>query len=174
MNAKPKISKPMIMMLLALGLLFGLIFAYKLFSNIMMKRFFASQENPTVTVSTMKVNFAPWQPTVKASGSARAVRGVFVTAQLAGMIQTIYLTPGALVEEGTILVQQNADPDIAQLHALEANAELARITYNRDKAQYKIMAVSKQQVDSDEQNWKSLQAKSLASGLALTKTITAV
>ena len=64
-----------------------------------------------------------------------------------------------MVEDGTPLVQQNADPDIAQLHALQANAELARITFERDKAQFKIHAVSKQQLDSDEQNFKSLRAQ---------------
>src|SRR3990167_6568566 len=155
----PKYKKPMTIMLAILGILFGLIFFYKVFMGFMMNRYFASLENPIITVSAAQAKYTAWQPPLKSVGSVRATLGVNVTAQLGGMIQTIYFQPGATVKEGAVLVQQNADPDIAQLHALEANAELASITYERDKAQYKVKAVSKQQLDSDEQNLKSLRAQ---------------
>ncbi|RDI42845.1 efflux RND transporter periplasmic adaptor subunit [Aquicella lusitana] len=154
-----RMKKPMLIMLIVLGVLFGGIFLYKGVMSLLMKRFFASMENPVITVSTAKVAYSNWEPKLKAVGSMRATLGVNVTAQLGGMIQTIYFTPGATVTEGTLLVQQNADPNIAQLHALEANAELARITYERDKKQYKVKAVSKQQLDTDLQNLKSLRAQ---------------
>lgn len=149
----------MLIMLVALGILFGLIFIYKAISSILTKRFFASLENKAVTVSTTVVKKSVWESQLKAVGSVRAIVGVNVTAQLAGMIQTIYFKPGGTVKEGTLLVQQNADPDIAQLHSLQANAELARITYERDKAQYKVHAISKQQLDQDKQNLLSLKAQ---------------
>lgn len=151
--------KQMLIMLIALGILFGSIFIYKAIVGFMLKRFFVSQENPIVTVSTAEAGTSNWQVKLKSVGSTRAVLGVNVTAQLSGMIQRVYFTPGSHVTEGTLLVQQNADPDIAQLHSLQANAELARITYDRDSKQYKVHAVSKQQVDSDLQNLKSLQAQ---------------
>ncbi len=153
------LTKPMVIMLIILGILFGSIFIYKVFMGFMMKRYFASLENPTITVSATQVKYSNWENRYKAVGSTRAVVGVNVTAQLAGMIQQIYFTPGMSVKQGMILVQQNADTDIAQLQALQANAELARITFERDKAQYKVHAVSKQQVDTDEQNLKSLRAQ---------------
>lgn len=152
-------KKRMRIMLIGLAILFGGIFLYKAVMGLLLKRYFASLDNPTVTVSTTKVGTSSWDVQLKAVGSTRAIVGVNVTAQLGGMIQKIYFTPGAAVKEGAILVQQNADPDIAQLQALQANAELAKITYNRDKAQYAVRAVSKQQVDSDEQNLKSLIAQ---------------
>ena len=151
--------KQMLIMLIALGILFGSIFIYKAIVGFMLKRFFVSQENPIVTVSTAEAGTSNWQVKLKSVGSTRAVLGVNVTAQLSGMIQRVYFTPGSHVTEGTLLVQQNADPNIAQLHSLQANAELARITYDRDSKQYKVHAVSKQQVDSDLQNLKSLQAQ---------------
>lgn len=156
---KKYLTKPMIIMLVILGILFGGIFIYKVFIGLMMKRYFASLENPTITVSATQVKYSNWENRYKAVGSTRAVVGVNVTAQLAGMIQQIYFKPGMNVKQGMILVQQNADTDIAQLQALQANAELARITFERDKAQYKVHAVSKQQVDTDEQNLKSLRAQ---------------
>ncbi len=154
-----KMKKPMIIMLIALGILFGGIFIFKGIMGILMKNFFTSQQNPTYTVSTTKATTQIWKPEIKAVGSTRATLGVNITAQLGGMIQKIYFTPGALVKENDVLVQQNADPNIGQLHALQANAELARITYERDKKQYAIKGISKQQLDADLQNWKSLQGQ---------------
>lgn len=152
-------KKPMIIMLLALGILFGGIFAYKSVMGFFMKHYMATHRTPAVTVSAMKTSYDLWQPKIKSTGSTRAIKGVNVTAQLGGMIQAISFTPGALVKKGDVLVLQNADPDIAQLHSLQANAELANITLARDQAQYKIQAVSKQQIDTDEQNLKSLEAQ---------------
>lgn len=154
-----KMRRPMLIMLGALGILFGGIFIYKAFMNFMMQRFFASQENPTYTVATAKAAYQIWKPQIKAVGSTRATLGVNITAQLGGMVQNIYFKPGSIVPAKTVLVQQNADPNIGQLHALQANAELAKITYERDLKQYQAKGISKQQLDSDLQNWKSLQGQ---------------
>lgn len=146
-------------MLVAVGLLFGLIFGWKAFGNYMMQQYFLQNKSPAVTVSTMKVESSLWQPTFKAVGSMRARLGVNVTTELAGMVQTIYFTPGSIVKKGTVLVQLNADAELGQLHSLQAQVELAKITYNRDKAQYAVRAVSRQVVDTDEWNLKNLQAQ---------------
>lgn len=155
----PRTRKRMIKMLIFVSLLFGGILAYKVFINHMMQKAIASNKDPVMTVSAMKVSYSPWQPQIMASGSLRAIRGVNVTAQLSGMVGTIYFTPGAFVEKDEPLVQQNANSDLATLHSLEANAELARITYERDKAQYWVKAVSKQTVDADRANLQSLRAQ---------------
>ncbi|OGT47298.1 MAG: efflux transporter periplasmic adaptor subunit [Gammaproteobacteria bacterium RIFCSPHIGHO2_12_FULL_41_20] len=152
-------KKPMKKMLIAVGILFGSIFIYKGISGLFMHHYFATHGNPVMTVSTTTVSYSTWQPQLTAVGSLRATLGVNVTAQLGGMIQQAYFTPGSIVKEGTVLVQQNADTQIGQLQALQANEKLAQITYDRDKAQYKVGGVSKQQVDSDEQNLKSLQGQ---------------
>ncbi len=154
-----KMKRPMFIMLIGLAVLFGGIFLYKYFINFMMHRFFAAHQNPTYTVSTMKATYQTWTPKVSAAGSTRTTKGVNITAQLGGMIQKIVFTPGAIVNENDVLVQQNADPNIGQLHALQANMELAKITYHRDQKQYKARGISKQQLDSDLQNWRSLQGQ---------------
>lgn len=150
-------KKRMIIMLILVGILFGGIFAWKFFMSLIGKRYMAAMNAPAVSVSTMTVKKDLWQVTLKAVGSLRAPVGVDVTTELAGMVQKIYFTPGATVQEGTVLVQLNADAEIGQLHALQAQTELAKITYERDKAQYAVHAVSKQTVDSDEWNLKNLQ-----------------
>lgn len=149
----------MIIMLVAVGILFGLIFGWKGVSGFMSRRYFAKAGAPAVTVSTMKAVESLWQPTKNSVGSLRARTGVNVTTELAGMVQTIYFTPGAAVEKGTVLVQLNAGTELGQLHSLQAQVELAKITYQRDKAQYNAHAVSKQTVDTDEWTLKNLQAQ---------------
>jgi membrane fusion protein (multidrug efflux system) len=151
-------KKRMIIMLIALGILFGGIFLYKFITGLFFARYLASQSQ-VVTVSTMKVGYSDWQPKLKASGSLRAIRGVSVTTELAGLVTKIMFTPGATVKQGTLLVQLNADAEIGQLQSLQAQAALAQITYKRDQAQYKIHAVSKQTVDSDFENLQSLQGQ---------------
>lgn len=146
-------------MLICLAILLGGIFGYKVFKGYMIKRYMAANKSPAITVSTTKVEYSSWQPKLTSYGSLRAIRGVNITTQLAGMVQTIYFTPGATVKQGTLLVQLNIDPDVAQLHSLQANATLASITYNRDKAQYAAKGVSKEQVDTDQANLASFNAQ---------------
>jgi membrane fusion protein, multidrug efflux system len=151
-------NRPMRIMLIALGILFGVIFLYKEFQSYMTNRFLSSQK-PIFTVSTIKTSYSAWQPTIRATGSIRAIKGVNVTTELAGMVQKIYFTPGSYVTEGTVLVQLNADAEIGQLQSLQANAALALITYDRDVAQFAIHAVSKQTVDTDRENLRSIRGQ---------------
>lgn len=142
-------------MLIVVGILFGGIFIWKLIGGILFKRYMASQI-PIATVSTMTVKNQPWLPTIKAVGSLRAIKGVDVTSEIAGLVKKIEFTPGSYIAENTLLVQLNADAEIGQLNSLKAQAKLAELTYNRDKAQYAIHAISKQTLDVDFQNWQSL------------------
>jgi len=152
-------KKRMFIMLICVGILFGVIFGYKLFISLMMKRYMAANVSPAVTVSAMPVGYSLWQPKLRASGSSRALKGVSVTTELAGMVQTIYFTPGAFVEAGTVLVQLNADSDVALLHSLQASADLAKTVYTRDKAQFAVKAVSQATLDADAANLKSADAQ---------------
>lgn len=160
--------KRMIIMLIGVGILFGAIAIYKIIGALMLAHFMATNV-PIATVSTMKVDYSPWQPTINSVGSTRAIRGVDVTTELAGMVQTIYFTPGADVKEGDILVQLNADTENATLHALQASAELARLTYERDKQQFAIKAISKQVLDTDLQNLKNAIAQATAQAATVQK-----
>lgn len=145
-------------MLIFLALIFGSIIIYKVIIHFVIKHAIASQSR-VVTVSSMKVSESPWQPRIVAVGSTRAIRGVDVTTQLAGMVENIYFTPGGLVRKGVVLVQLNIDPDVAQLHALEATEEIDLITYNRDKKQFAAKGIAKEQLDTDLANLKNMQAQ---------------
>jgi membrane fusion protein (multidrug efflux system) len=71
----------------------------------------------------------------------------------------VHFKSGDEVKAGQLLVQLNADPDSAQLHALEAEADLAEITYERDKKQIEAQAISQSTLDSASADLKSKQAQ---------------
>lgn len=161
-------------MLISVGILFGCIFGFIAIKNYMIAQYMKSGATPAVSVSTTQVKSVSWQPHIKASGSLRAVRGVDVTTEIAGLVRSIEFTPGARVNAGDLLVKLNTDSEVAQLHALEAEADLAQITLNRDTQQFAVKAVSQATLDTDAANLKekrALVAEQLAT--IAKKTITA-
>ncbi|MES2998165.1 MAG: efflux RND transporter periplasmic adaptor subunit [Pseudomonadota bacterium] len=158
-NWKTQLRKPMAIMLIGVAILFACIFGFQLIKKIIIQNAMRNNRAPLVTVSAMPVHYQWWQPSLLTYGSLRAMQGVNVTTELAGLVRTIYFKPGSEVKAGDVLVQLNADSDIALLHALEAQAKLAEIIYRRDMAQFAIKAISKATLDSDQQNLKNLQAQ---------------
>lgn len=162
-------KKRMLVMLICVAILFGAIFIFKAIKSYMIKQFLKANAAPIVWVSTMKVGYDYWQPKMVASGSLRALLGVNVTTELAGMVTNIYVSPGAYVKKGEVLVQLNANNEIGVLNSLIAQEKLAEITYNRDKAQFAAKAISKQQLDTDIQNLKNLNAQVFAQNATVKK-----
>jgi membrane fusion protein (multidrug efflux system) len=152
-------TKRMLIMLIGVGLLFGGIFAYKAFVSYKLKKSMSAYQAPPVAVSATEAKYLVWQPQLSAVGSLRAVRGVDVTSEIAGLVQKIYFSSGDEVKEGKLLLQLNADSDIALLHSLEAAAELANTVYERDRKQYAVQAVSKAALDADAADLKVKRAQ---------------
>jgi len=152
-------TKRMVIMLAALVVLFGGIFGYKAFMGMMMKKYMSAGGMPPVTVTAVKAASQVWKPQVKAVATLRAVRGVDVTSEIDGLVRTINFTSGDEVKAGQLLVQLNADADIAQLHAFEAAAELARSVYERDRKQFEAQAISRAALDADTADLKAKQAQ---------------
>ena len=151
--------KRMFIMLVCAALVFGGIFGYKAFVSHQMKKAMASQQAPAVTVSTTTARMLPWQPQLKAVGTVRAMRGVDVTTEIAGLVRAIYFKSGDNIHKGQVLVQLNADSDRALLHSLEAEAELAKTTYDRDKQQFNVKAISQATLDVSQADLKSKKAQ---------------
>jgi membrane fusion protein, multidrug efflux system len=149
----------MIIMLICVGVLFGGIFGYHAFVSYMIKKSMSGAQAPPVTVSTIKADLLEWQPQLKAVGSLRALRGVDVTSEIAGLVRTLHFRSGDNTGAGKVLVQLNADSDVAQLRSLEAAAELANTVYERDKKQYEIQAISKAALDADAADLKVKKAQ---------------
>src|SRR5476649_1447720 len=149
-------TKRMLIMLGAVVLLVALL-ALGFFLHI--RQLMASAPKPgPQTVSSTIVRKVDWQPHLSSVGTMVAVRGVDVTTEIAGLVRTINFKSGQDVAAGQLLVQLNADADIAQLRALEASAELAASVLARDRQQFAAQAISQAQIDSDLADLKSKQA----------------
>ncbi|GMV00684.1 MAG: MexH family multidrug efflux RND transporter periplasmic adaptor subunit [Burkholderiales bacterium] len=146
---KPSVTKRMIVMLILVAVAAGAIVGFNVFKARMIRQFMASNATPTATVTTMVAGLQPWQPQLAAIGSLRAVRGVEVTTEIAGMVRSVHFRSGDDVRAGQLLVQLNADADAAQLRALQAGAELAARVLERDRAQLAAQTISQAQVDAD-------------------------
>lgn len=163
------LMKRLLVMLVAAGVVFGGIFGFQAFKAHMISKFMAANKAPPVTVSAAKAELHSWQPQLTAVGSLRAVRGVDVTTEIAGLVRSLHFKSGDRAAEGQLLVQLNADADVAQLQALEAAAELARTTYERDRAQFAIEAVSQAQVDAAAADLKSKRAQAAQQAAIIAK-----
>ncbi|MDD5274684.1 MAG: efflux RND transporter periplasmic adaptor subunit [Methylovulum sp.] len=167
-------TKRMLIMLIAVGLVLGGVFGFIGFKGRMIKQFMSTQGEPVQTVSTLKVGYQDWQPELKAVGTLRAAQGTDLSAEVAGIVEAIHFRQGDSVKAGAPLLQLRADDDKAKLKSLDATAELARINYQRSLAQFNAKAVSQQTVDTDKANLAiALANVSTQQALIDKKTITA-
>lgn len=146
---KPSTTRRMLVMLVLVGVVAGAIVGFNTFKARMIRQFMASNAAPPATVTTLTAELQDWQPRIATVGSLRAVRGVDVTTEIAGMVRSVHFASGDEVRAGQLLVQLNADVDTAQLQALQAAADLAARVLERDRAQLAAQAVSQAQVDAD-------------------------
>jgi membrane fusion protein, multidrug efflux system len=151
-------TKRMIIMLVLVGLVFGGIFGFEAFRSYMMHKYMSKAGAPPMTVSTMVAGKQLWQPTIEAVGSLSAVLGADLSTQVAGIVSSIRFKEGDDVKSGTVLLELNADDDIAKLHSLQAAADLAATTYQRDKEQFGVKAISQQTLDAAAADLKQARA----------------
>ena len=145
-------AKRMLIMLIAVGLVFGGILTWQLLVKpAMMRKFIPVGVIPPQTVSTAKAEFSEWQGEFQAVGTLRAVRGADIASEVPGVITAIHFNSGGEVQAGALLVQLNAESDLARLQSLAANAELAEVNYQRNQKQLEIQAVSRASAQLAEQ-----------------------
>ncbi len=152
-------TKKMVIMLVVVGVIFGSVFGYQAFQSYMMKKYMAAGGSPEVTVSTAIATLQEWQPQISATGSLRAVRGVDVATEVAGLVQSVQIKSGEAVKASQLLLQLNADADIAQLQTLTAARDLSKTVYERNQKQFLAQAVSRASLDADAADLKVKQAQ---------------
>ena len=86
---------------------------------------------PPAVVSTANATSASWETVLRAVGSVTPVQGVTLTAETPGKVVRIEFDSGDRVEAGEVLVQMDVSQETAQLRALEASENLARISLKR-------------------------------------------
>jgi membrane fusion protein (multidrug efflux system) len=113
---------------------------------------------PPESVSSVVVREDKWQGTLGAIGSIVAVQGVTVTPEIAGTVRDIAFESGAVVSKGDLLIKLDTSSEDAQLRAMEAQVELARINLDREQKLRQENMVSQSELDTAESTMKQTQA----------------
>ncbi|MDR6291090.1 membrane fusion protein (multidrug efflux system) [Inquilinus ginsengisoli] len=149
----------MVVMLVVIGVILGGIFGFQVFKSHIIAQVLASRSNPAQTVSTTVAAKADWQDSLQAVGSFRALNGANLSSEAAGIVDSFSFADGQDVAAGAVLVQLRLDNDVSTLHQLQATADNAQVTYDRDLRQLKAQGVSQATVDSDLATLKSARAQ---------------
>ena len=88
---------------------------------------------PPSAVTTVVVKGQSWQPVLSAVGSLRAINGVTVSTDLAGIVSEIKFESGAAVKKGDLLIKLDTQQEEAQLHAAEAKREWTKADLERKR-----------------------------------------
>jgi membrane fusion protein (multidrug efflux system) len=146
-------------MFIMVGAVLLLVVILALGKFLQIRQMIASSPKPgPQTVTAVKVTALDWQPQLASVGTLTPVRGVDVTSEIAGLVRRVAFKSGDEVRVGQVLLELNAESDIAQLRALQAAADLAATVLARDKAQFAVQAISQAQLDNDEADLKNRRA----------------
>jgi len=88
---------------------------------------------PPPAVTTIVARAQKWQPVLHAVGSLKAVNGVDVTTDLAGIVSEIAFESGATVKKGDLLLRLDTKQEQAQLQSAEAKQELSALNLSRQR-----------------------------------------
>ncbi|TDI62801.1 MAG: efflux RND transporter periplasmic adaptor subunit [Alphaproteobacteria bacterium] len=151
--------KPFLIVIAALVVVFGGIFGWKAFVSYQIAQYMANMPARTVTVSSTQVQTENWVNNINAVGGLNAVQGIEVASEVPGKITVIAFESGHHVEKGALLVQLDATAEQAQLRALKAELQSAKLDYARAQGLVRSAAVSQAQLDRTKAAMESLEAQ---------------
>jgi membrane fusion protein, multidrug efflux system len=107
----------------------------------------ASFQPPPEAVTTIVAKQEHWPATLSAIGTMAAVQGVTVSADLPGIVERIGFESGNAVREGEVLALLDTRQEQAQLAAVEAQRDLARVNFERMQGLLNERVVSQSEFD---------------------------
>jgi membrane fusion protein, multidrug efflux system len=107
----------------------------------------AAFQPPPEAVTTIVAADEQWPETLTAIGTAAAVQGVTVSADLPGTVERITFDSGKWVREGEELARLDTRQEQAQLAAAEAQRHLAQLNFERIQGLLEERVVSKAEFD---------------------------
>ncbi len=119
----------------------------------------ASFAPPADAVTTIVARRENWPSTLNIIGTAQAIQGVTVSADLPGTVAKIDFESGQTVKAGEVLVELDTRQEKAQLAAAEAQRDLARINFNRTQELVKQGVMARTEYDNTIAQQKSAEAQ---------------
>lgn len=118
-----------------------------------------SYQPPPEAVTTIVAKNETWPSTLDVIGTVTAIHGVTVSADLPGTVDKIYFESGKWVKEGDVLVELDTRQEHAQLAAVEAQRDLARINFSRMEQLVKQGVVARAEYDNAIAQQKATEAQ---------------
>lgn len=158
----------LLIVLLALGLLFGGIFGWKAYQAGERARL-AAMPPPPATVTAAVVRKEQWIPYLDTVGSLTAIQGIDVTSEVAGQVSAIHFHSGQPVKRGELLLQLDDSVDQADLAGLLAEQNLAEQQFARAARLVQERSVSRADYDNARASLENARARVAAKQAAITK-----
>jgi len=114
---------------------------------------------PPTAVTTVVAQKETWPSTLGVIGTAAAIQGVTVSADLPGTIDKIHFESGQWVKEGEVLVELDTRQEKAQLASLEAQRDLAKTNFDRAQQLVKSGVIARQDFDNATAQQKATEAQ---------------
>ncbi len=107
------------------------IFGYKIYTQRQAAAAMAAMRPAPAAVTSAAAQAETWRETLTAVGTVESFQGVTLRSEIEGRIVRIAFESGAAVKAGDLLVELEADVELAQLKSLEAAAKLAAASLDR-------------------------------------------
>src|SRR6266446_6629154 len=119
----------------------------------------SSFQPPATAITTIVAKRETWPSTLEIIGTADAIRGVTVSADLPGTVARINFESGKPVHEGEVLVELDTRQERAQLTAAEAQRDLAQIIFARTQELVKQGVTARTEYDNTSAQQKATEAQ---------------
>jgi membrane fusion protein (multidrug efflux system) len=113
---------------------------------------------PPESVTSIVAEREQWAATMAVIGTMEAVQGVTVSADLPGSVARINFESGQSVHAGDLLVELDTRQERAQLAALEAQRDLAKVNFARMQKLVEEGVISRQEYDQATAQQKQTEA----------------
>ncbi|HWQ90764.1 MAG TPA: efflux RND transporter periplasmic adaptor subunit, partial [Clostridia bacterium] len=117
---------------------------------------------PPESVSSVTVQQEQWQGTLSAIGTVTAVQGVTITPDIPGTVRQIAFESGDVVRKNDLLVALDTSAEVAQLNAILAQVELARVNLERASTLRKENMVAQAELDTAQATLRQNEANAEA------------
>src|ERR1700736_4150477 len=113
---------------------------------------------PPEAVTSIVAHKEQWPTTMSVIGTMEAVQGVTVSADLPGAVARIGFDSGKSVHAGDVLVELDTRQERAQLASLEAQRDLAKVTFGRTQQLVDEGVISRAEYDQSSSQQKATEA----------------
>jgi len=115
-------------------------------------------QGPT-TVTAFEVCSNTWEERIASVGSLEAVQGVMVSTELPGKVAEIAFEPGTQARQGQLLIRQDTSSERARLPGAEAEADRARLHYERMKSLLGQNVISQAEYDDADAAYRQARSR---------------